>query len=235
MLWTAFVIGIMGSFHCVGMCGPLVLALPGQSTGQRVRYLYGRLVYNVGRIITYGLMGIAIGIVGKSISLAGYQQWLSIVAGIFILVIVCLPGSQHYFLPRIGFLMRATNKLKSNLGKLFKRDGFTSLFAIGLLNGLLPCGLVYLALAGALATGSIGASFSYMLLFGLGTIPLLLLLSYLGQFISQQWRHRLYKMVPVFMIVLAVLFVLRGLNLGIPYISPQLQNPLIDDPSVICH
>ncbi len=235
MLWTAFVIGILGSFHCVGMCGPLVLALPGQSKGQRVRYLYGRLLYNSGRIITYGILGLTVGLVGKSISLAGYQQWLSISAGIFILLIMLLPGSKQYLVPRLGFLMRITNGVKRQLSKLFKRDGLLALFIFGLLNGLLPCGLVYLALAGALAVGSITGSFSYMVLFGLGTVPLLLLLSFLGQFISQQWRHRMYKMVPVFMIFLAVLFILRGLNLGIPYISPQLQNPLIDDPSVICH
>lgn len=234
MLWTAFVIGIMGSFHCVGMCGPLVLALPGQSKLIPLRFLYTRLMYNVGRIITYGFLGLLIGVIGQTFSIAGYQQFLSILAGVTLLILVFVPLGEGRQVGNSGYLSRMGAKLRSTLSSLFKKTGTNTHLYIGLLNGLLPCGLVYLALAGSLAMGSISGSMAYMALFGLGTVPMLLVVAFAGNMISVQWRSRLYKLIPAFMFILAVLFILRGLNLGIPYISPELQSKSVVDP-VICH
>ncbi|MCC5927619.1 MAG: sulfite exporter TauE/SafE family protein [Cyclobacteriaceae bacterium] len=234
MLWTAFVIGIMGSFHCVGMCGPLVLALPGQSRIIPMRFLYTRLLYNAGRIITYSLMGLFIGLIGQTFSIAGYQQFLSILAGITLLVLVFVPLADGRQMGSTGKFGRLSAKIRSTLSSLFKKTGANTHLFIGLLNGLLPCGLVYLALAGSIAMGSVSGSMTYMALFGLGTVPMLLAVAFAGNMISLQWRSRLYKLIPAFMFILAVLFILRGLNLGIPYISPELQGKSVVDP-VICH
>ncbi len=234
MLWSAFLIGLFGSFHCIGMCGPIALALPIQKDN-KIKLIIGRILYNVGRAITYSFIGLFFGLVGQSLSLAGLQQSVSILAGVLILLMVLLPAkfSQKLYLlkPAFGF----TNFLKRKFGMLLKKKTVLSTFYIGLLNGFLPCGLVYIAVAGAIATGSFLNGAAYMFVFGLGTLPVMLVVSLAGNFIGLNVRKRINKMIPAFMIVLAFLFILRGMNLGIPYVSPKIQQTEINDNSVICH
>ena len=234
MLWSAFLIGLFGSFHCIGMCGPIALALPIQKDN-KLNLIVGRVLYNIGRAITYAAIGLFFGLVGQSLSLAGFQQSVSIIAGVLILLMVLLPSkiSQKLYLlkPAYGF----SNFLKRKFGVLLKQKSVASTFFIGLLNGFLPCGLVYIAVAGAIATGGYLDGAIYMFVFGIGTLPIMLTVSLAGNFISLNVRKRINKMIPAFMIVLAFLFILRGMNLGIPYVSPQLQQSEITDESVICH
>lgn len=234
MLWSAFLIGLFGSFHCIGMCGPIALALPVQKNS-RLNLIVGRILYNIGRAITYAAIGLLFGLVGQSLSLAGLQQSVSIIAGVLILLMVLLPSkvSQKLYLlkPAYGF----TNFLKRKFGTLLKRKSVTSTFLIGLLNGFLPCGLVYIAVAGAIASGSYFDGAVYMFVFGIGTLPIMLAVSLAGNFISLNVRKRINKLIPTFMIVLAFLFILRGMNLGIPYVSPKINQSEITDDSVICH
>lgn len=234
MLWSAFLIGLFGSFHCIGMCGPIALALPSQQ-GSYFYLIFGRILYNVGRAITYAAIGLVFGLVGQSLSLAGFQQSVSIIAGLLILLMVLLPSimSQKLYLlkPAYGF----TNFLKRKFGMLLKQKSIISTFLIGLLNGFLPCGLVYIAVAGAIASGGYLDGAAYMFVFGIGTLPIMLVVSLAGNFISLNVRKRINKLIPAFMIILAFLFILRGMNLGIPYVSPQLQQSEITDESVICH
>lgn len=234
MLWSAFLIGLFGSFHCIGMCGPIALALPGQYTN-KFSLVAGRVLYNVGRAITYAALGLVFGLVGKSLSLAGFQQSVSIVAGVLMLLMILLPSkiSQKLYLlkPAYGF----TNFLKRKFGVLLKKKSVLSTFLIGLLNGFLPCGLVYIAVAGAIASGGILDGAAYMFVFGIGTLPIMLAVSLVGNFINLNVRKKINKAIPAFMIALAFLFILRGMNLGIPYVSPKLQQTEINDDSVICH
>jgi sulfite exporter TauE/SafE len=234
MLWSAFLIGLFGSFHCIGMCGPIAIALPIQNDS-KFNLIFGRILYNIGRAITYAIIGLLFGLIGQSLSLAGFQQSVSILAGVLILLMVLLPSkiSQKIYLlkPAYGF----TNFLKQKFGALLKKKSVASTFLIGLLNGFLPCGLVYIAVAGAIASGNFLDGAAYMFVFGIGTLPIMLAVSLAGNFISLNVRKRINKMIPAFMIVLAFLFILRGMNLGIPYISPQLQQTEITDETVICH
>jgi sulfite exporter TauE/SafE len=224
MLWAGFIFGLLGSFHCVGMCGAIALALPGKldAADAHWRYVGGRLLYNVGRVTTYTLLGVAAGAVGQSLRLAGWQQGLSIVSGLLILVLVAVPERHTGRLATALCLNRPLTQLKQTLARFFHRKELSALYITGLLNGLLPCGLVYLALAGALSAPGIGGAASYMLLFGLGTLPLMLGLSLTGRLVPLVWRTRLRRTVPYAATVLAVLFIVRGLGLGVPYLSPQL-------------
>ena len=234
MLWSAFLIGLFGSFHCIGMCGPIAIALPIQQDNI-LALVSGRIFYNVGRALTYAAIGLVFGLLGQGLSLAGFQQSVSIVAGVLILLMVLLPSgfTQKLYLlkPAYGF----TNFLKRKFGILFKRKSVLSVFLIGLLNGFLPCGLVYIAVAGAIASGGYLEGALYMFVFGLGNLPIMLAVSLAGNFISLNLRKRINKLIPAFMVVLAFLFILRGMNLGIPYISPQLQQTEITDDSAVCH
>jgi len=220
MIWAGFLFGIAGSFHCVGMCGPIAMALPfGGSSGWR--YFVGRLLYNGGRIVTYASLGALAGAFGQSLQLAGLQQAISIISGILILLLLVLPATIK---GRSASVM-STDKLmlwvRKKLGYYFQKSSLSSLFMVGLLNGLLPCGFVYIALAGAISVPGIDGAMLYMALFGLGTFPLMFLVSLSGKLISLKTRSMFNKAVPYIGMCLAVLFIVRGLGLGIPYISPK--------------
>jgi len=215
---AALVLGLMGSFHCVGMCGPIAIALPlgGRSAGSRFA---GAFLYNIGRTITYGVLGALFGIVGAGLSLAGLQKWVSIIMGSIMVISVIFPSLGHK-INTGGGMFSFMNSVKNSLGKLFRQSSNSSLFLIGLLNGLLPCGLVYMALAGALATGSMSGSVIFMILFGLGTIPMLFAVSMLGSLAGRKLKHWINKAIPVVVLIIGLLFILRGLELGIKYLSP---------------
>ena len=223
MLWAGFLFGLLGSFHCVGMCGAIALALPGAS-GSRGQYLAGRVLYNLGRITTYGGLGAAAGLLGQGLRLAGWQQGLSLVSGALILLLVATP---ERYLGRAAAVLRldvALAQVRSKLVYFYQRPSLGALYATGVLNGLLPCGLVYLALAGALSAPGVAGSAAYMALFGVGTLPLMLALSLTGKLVPLQWRGRMRRAVPVLAAAMAALFIVRGLGLGIPYLSPQLSS-----------
>lgn len=217
ILITAFVLGIMGSFHCVGMCGPIALSLPlrGKNFLQKTT---GGLLYNLGRTFTYGIIGLFFGLIGQGFHFLGFQQLISILMGglmVFsILVPLLFPNRlEVHFEFLAGSLRRA-------IQQLFRVRSYKGLFFIGLLNGLLPCGLVYMAIAGAIGTGSVFMGSAYMVLFGLGTLPLMLLISWLGNMLSISIRNKMNKLIPYMIVIIGVIFILRGLSLGIPYLSP---------------
>ena len=219
---TALTLGLLGSLHCVGMCGPIALALPvvSNSTWSRVR---GIFTYNFGRAFTYTILGIVFGLLGKTFIIAGYQQALSISLGVLILLVLLMPLFNSHSSKFTSVIFKPVVKLKSALGKLFAKKSYSSLFSIGVLNGLLPCGLVYTAVAGAIAVADPIKAAGFMALFGLGTIPAMLGLSLAGQKISMGLRNNFRKASMVFVSAMAVLLILRGMNLGIPYVSPQLD------------
>jgi hypothetical protein len=220
--YSALALGLIGSLHCAGMCGPIALALPlGKSSW--LSRVTGGVVYNTGRTITYAILGAVLGLAGMGLALGGLQQWTSIVLGALMILAVIVPR-----LGKAGAaLSHRAEKLSSfftrPLAGLFRVSSFKSLFLIGILNGFLPCGLVYIALAGAVVTGHATDGAVYMAAFGLGTIPMLLAISLAGNFLTRRFRSRLAVIIPVFIAILGILFILRGLNLGIPYVSPKLS------------
>jgi sulfite exporter TauE/SafE len=225
-LQLAFIIGLLGSLHCVGMCGPLAFALENKSKSKWVM-VFQKLSYNLGRAISYAFLGLLIGIVGKQFWIAGLQQGISIISGVFIIA-ATLPRILPLF--NLGsytpkFFTNSVNHLLTKA--IVHKAGH---FYIGMLNGLLPCGFVYLGLATAVNTNSILQSSLFMLFFGLGTIPLMLAAMVGINFTKPAIRHQINRVLPVLTIFLGVWFILRGLNLNIPYLSPA-----ISQTEVICH
>ncbi len=222
LLIAAFVMGGIGSLHCVGMCGPLALSLPVVATNNAGKMLY-TLLYNLGRVVTYAVLGAVLGFIGASFALFGFQQGLSIIAGSLIIIYLLWPRNK---------LMIASNSrvqyffasIRSKLGKLFAQKKYHSVFFIGLLNGLLPCGLVYMAIAAAVSTASVVSSSLFMAAFGLGTLPLMWSLSFFGSYITVQSRITIRKAYPYLMFAIACLLIVRGLGLDIPYLSPGINN-----------
>ncbi len=220
---SALLLGFLGSVHCVGMCGPIVIAIPIKSQSN-FRVLLNGITYNVGRVISYSIFGLLFGIVGESLTLVVLQSNLSIALGSIILIYLVLPKKIKSKIKSKGKISIHLSKLKSRMGKQLTRTTFSGSIILGVLNGLLPCGLVYAALAGAIATGSIIYSISYMALFGLGTIPAMLFLFYFKNQIDLQIRQKINKIIPYGIAFVAILMILRGLNLGIPMLSPDFSN-----------
>jgi hypothetical protein len=213
----AFALGLLGSLHCAAMCGPLMLALPGMFGGAG-RFIVGRLVYQLGRIATYGLLGAVAGLIGKSIFWAGLQRWLSIALGVAILAGFLVSKK----IAVTATVARLVGGLKTVMSAQLRRRGFRSLALLGMLNGLLPCGLIYVALAGAVSRGSLLNGVFYMGFFGLGTLPTMLGLSFSGKIFPISFRLKLRRAMPLGVCLVAGLLILRGLALGIPFVSPAL-------------
>ncbi len=216
MLWTAFSIGLFGSLHCVGMCGPIAIALPYKKENKLVMVSSG-LLYNMGRVTTYSFLGLLVGLIGKGVFLAGFQQWLSIGLGILMLVIALFAIPVESKIASISFVKKPYAKLQSLLGRFLKQNSWKALYLTGVLNGFLPCGLVYLAIVGAVSMASLEQGVTYMALFGLGTIPLMLVVSLAGSVVSIRFKTIIRKLYPVFMVAFAALLIARGLNFEVPH------------------
>jgi len=229
LLGTAFLLGLVGSLHCAGMCGPLVMALPAGYPRTR-SLLFHRAVYHLGRITMYVLLGLLFGLFGGWFSLVGWQRWISIGAGAIILLGLLASSRMNLALPAWNVVSR----MKPLFGKLISRRGVGAQFSLGLLNGLLPCGLVYVACAAAIAAGGILQGAGFMALFGLGTLPMMFGLGWAGATLqSLTLRFHLQRLVPVSLLIVATLLILRGMALGIPYLSPG--DPSQGPACPVCH
>ncbi|MFV0238413.1 MAG: sulfite exporter TauE/SafE family protein [Flavobacteriales bacterium] len=219
---SALLLGLGGSLHCLGMCGPIAFTL---SIDKRYKnkILIQNTLYQMGRIITYSTLGIFAGLVGKSFNIIGLQSKISIITGVLLIlsVLISFDKAQKFrFFKPFNIIIA---KLKVKLSHYIKKPHYSSFIIIGLLNGLLPCGMVYVALTASVSAGSIGNSFLFMLLFGLGTFPLMFLAVWVGNYAGMSWRSKIERILPFIIVFVGVLFILRGLNLGIPLISPNLS------------
>lgn len=216
----AFAMGLIGSFHCLGMCGPIAMALPMGHRTNSSRFL-GGVIYNLGRIFTYSLLGLVLGLAGDLLISPKIQNIVSITFGVLIAVYLLLPSKTKTALkisPNQALLIR----LRKQIAKFLYIENNSSLFGIGMLNGLLPCGMIYLALTSSFLAGSAIKGSLFMFSFGLGTFPVMLAAVFFGSFVNQHIRSKLRRLVPVFLFFMAALLIVRGMNLGIPYLSPHL-------------
>ena len=223
MFLSAIIFGLLGSFHCVGMCGPIAFMLPIDRQNNAKGFLQ-ILSYHFGRLLSYSLIGLLFGFLGKGFYFFGFQQQLSIIVGLSMILVIIFPR----FFSKVNLskgISKLIFKVKNALGKELKNKRNDTFFTIGFLNGFLPCGLVYMAIFGALATTNAFSGSLYMFLFGLGTIPLMTSVVYLGNFTKGNFRKKIQKTIPIVVVLIGVLFVLRGLGLGIPYVSPA---PVVD-------
>ncbi|MDB5203691.1 MAG: sulfite exporter TauE/SafE family protein [Ferruginibacter sp.] len=230
LLVTALLMGAVGTFHCIGMCGPLALSLPVVRDSYGSRFM-STLLYNLGRVFTYALIGALLGLAGNAAAIFGFQQALSVLLGASILIFLLKPVN---YLSRVTANAGIFMKLRKELGRLFNKKTYRANFFIGTLNGLLPCGLLYMALAGAVSTGTVLKSALFMAAFGLGTLPVMWGLAFMGGFVSISLRKNIRKIYPYIMLFMALLLIVRGLGLDIPYLSPALHNHS-QGPGIECH
>lgn len=220
---TAILFGLVGNLHCIGMCGPIAFLLPigERSTASK---LYGISLYNIGRVLTYAIFGLLFGLFGQGLNIGAFQQVASIAFGVLILFWVFVPMVTHKFSNVSSRLYQFQSFVKAKLSKQLKRKSNLSLFVFGILNGLLPCGLIYLALAGAIATGSSLEGSIFMMFFGLGTLPAMFIIPFFAGQIQSKFKRTAQRAMPILLTLMALVFIVRGLNLGIPYLSPKFSD-----------
>lgn len=224
---TGFILGISSNLHCIGMCGPIAMALPLDRSSNR-SILFGALQYNLGRVVTYALLGLLVGMIGLTIETFGVLQWVSIISGAFLILFAW----RHIFerLPVLhlpGFFL--TTRLNQLLGRVIRSKNPAKLLFLGGLNGLLPCGMVYAALLNAILAGNPFSSALAMTAFGLGTLPAMIFVSFAVQRISNKGRANMRKALPYVLTLVGAIIVLRGLNLDIPYLSPKVEISTVQD------
>lgn len=210
MIWSGFIVGLLGSVHCIGMCGPLALAVPTKK-GHRV---ISAVLFNGGRILTYAFLGALFGLIGLGFQLIGFQTYLSIATGVFVIALVVFPAIQHKFHWSGGEWIR------TKIAGLMKKKSLPSIFSLGVLNGFLPCGLIYIAVAGAIETGFVESAAVYMVFFGIGTSLVLFLTMMSKDLFAKIKSHKPKRIVPYLTVLLGILFIVRGFLYMIP---PEIQ------------
>jgi sulfite exporter TauE/SafE len=205
-LLTPFLIGLAGSLHCMGMCAPLVVAASRSGKNAITRNLH----YNLGRILTYGMLGSIASFIGAGFYLAGLQQWVSVIAGLSMLAIGIL--SIRIATPAYvqGFLFRFSNALKSKFQKLLNKRNLFATLLMGMINGLLPCGMTLVAIGYCLTLPGPTNGFLSMVLFGLGTLPAMVGFASITRFIVNRLRINYSTLQAGLIIVCAIMLIARG-------------------------
>lgn len=217
---AAAALGFAGSLHCVGMCGPLVSIVHGGGQGKSIKWWFNQGLYHFGRIAVYATFGLLTGLLGKSLSAMGLQQWLALISGITLLIMIVFP-----FISNKKFVVgnQLFQKVSGRFSQFLQKKNPSKYLALGVINGLLPCGLVYAAMAASLSGGSIANSILFMVIFGFATSPALVAVAGLTNFLRSKIKAKSLSYMRLAFMLLAVLFILRGANLGIPYLSPKMK------------
>ncbi|WP_434036375.1 sulfite exporter TauE/SafE family protein [Formosa sp. 4Alg 33] len=227
MFISAFIFGLLGSFHCIGMCGPIAFMLPVDRSNP-IKKISQIFIYHFGRLLAYSIIGLVFGFLGKGLYIFGLQQKLSIIVGVLLIVIVLLPYKTFSTYNFSKPIFKVISKVKKGMGVALQKKTADTFLTIGFLNGFLPCGLVYMAVLSSIATAQPLKGALYMFLFGLGTIPLMTTAIYFGNMLSSLAKKRIQKLIPVFVIIIGILFIIRGLGLGIPYMSPKINPDTVE-------
>ena len=220
MLWTAFILGLFSSVHCVGMCGPIVLMLP-YSQETRRKMLVETFTYHLGRVTIYSILGLLFGFLGRGLALAGLQQSLSVLFGVLLMVLAVFSYNYENRLASIGIFKKANEQVRRGFSYFLKKKN--AHFILGMLNGLLPCGMVYWAIAASMLTFSLTKGALYMALFGLGTMPLLIGTLVASSFFKKQAIRQFYQLVPFYQFALGVFLIWRAYAIDpsvLDYLSP---------------
>lgn len=218
LYFNLFLFGLASAFHCLTMCGPIAMALP-LNRNSTLSMTSGIISANLGRITTYSILGFFLGLIGFSVGVFNIFQILSVIFGFILIILAWRKQNLSAFEFRNNHLSSWTSK---QMGRLLRKKSLFSLFGIGLLNGILPCGLVFLALASALLASTPIESALAMAFFGLGTLPGLFAVAFFAKKISPLFQKRLKNAFPILLTCIGILMIVRGLNLGIPYFSPKI-------------
>ena len=232
MYWIAFTLGFFGSLHCIGMCGPLALAVHTSKKNIGLGAFFGALQYNTGRTIGYISLGLLFGLLGSAVALGGAQRVISVVLGVIMVIFFIFSVNPDQLISRMPAFHRFYHSVSQRLFSMLRKSAHVPSLYLGAVNGFLPCGLVYIAIAGAISLSNIWGSMGFMLFFGLGTFPAMMGVTLGHQAVSQKLRVSLKRLYPIITLVMGVYLIYRGLMSKLPLeldFFEALKNP------VMCH
>ena len=215
----AFLMGLTGSLHCAGMCGPIMFVMPFQLF-RGARKAAALTLYHFSRISVYMAMAVILHSF-RGLFQPRVQQYISIALGASLLL-----AGIAYFLPagsRRTIELPWSGFVKRKLGNVLSQPSLRTIALAGMLNGMLPCGLVYMALSASVLLPSVAVVAGSVFAFGLGTMPMLLALVLVRDKVAIFRAANIRKVAPVIVFFFGCLFILRGMNLGIPYLSPRVE------------
>jgi hypothetical protein len=212
MFLTALIMGMAGSLHCAGMCSPLAMTV----TNLNPSVIFNRVLYNSGRIITYGLLGAIAASIGHMLPISGFQNLLSVILG-FSLIVMAAVGITAVKVPFLTHaLLKFTGLLKKTFSKILYRKNPGSMLLLGSLNGLLPCGLTFLAVSFCVTLATPVEGFAYMFVFGIGTLPVMLGLVSLIDLVKSRTNWNIKNLTTGLMIISGLLLIARVFLLHAP-------------------
>jgi sulfite exporter TauE/SafE len=217
-LIIGLVLGLSSSLHCIGMCGPIAMVLPLKDRSVFTVFI-GVLQYNIGRVFVYSLLGSVIGAIGFTASLFGALQIVSIITGIAMIIFAWQKRLFSGFTAWNSF----NGFLTKGIGYIMGTDTSFKLLLLGSVNGLLPCGMVFIALMNAVTGGSPLNGAGAMVAFGLGTMPAMMIVGIAANKMNRSLQLRINAYIPYALTLVGLLVCLRGMNLNIPYISPSMK------------
>jgi uncharacterized protein len=223
MLWTAVILGFTGSLHCLGMCSPLAMAVTKMSSTA----ILSRLLYNLGRILTYGILGSMVATVGLGAPIIKYQNIVSILLGILLVVI----GFQGISLNKVPVITRTLGAVSLFLKKLFSKflqqKSHLSTFTLGALNGILPCGLSFLALTYCITLQGPADGFIFMSAFGLGTLPVMLGFTSVFHWVINTFKVQTKSITTGLLILSGLILIARVFFIHLPH-ADSVQQGVVD-------
>lgn len=215
----AITTGILGGFgHCIGMCGPIVISYTMANRSDAKNSILGRLsphlLYNLGRITTYGIIGAIMGLSGSFLNmagmLAGVQNVVAVLAGIMMvfmgLGITGVFGTTAWIEKHNPAILHAGRRIAASSSRL-------RFLSLGLVLGLLPCGLSYTVFVAAAGTGGLWSGMVTAVLFGMGTLPALVLFSMIISTLSATLRGRIHQAGGVMVMIMGAYFLFKGIKL----------------------
>jgi sulfite exporter TauE/SafE len=229
MLSVAFTLGLFGSLHCIGMCGPLAIAFSHTKDNFPLTKFVSGFSYNLGRATTYGFLGGVFGLLGSFFFIAHLQKVLSIVLGV-LLILSFIFQLKSFTSIQFGMLNKYYVLIQQSIHNLMRKRFKYHPFVLGLANGFLPCGLVYLAIAGALSYGGLISGMMFMFVFGLGTIPALFFFAMGYQFLPANFQNKLKVVTPFISLVFGCYLIYRGIVIDMPAeldFWTAIKNPLL--------
>ena len=215
--FSAFLIGLAGSVHCVGMCGPLALAIPGASKDKGFTFFLRTIAYQISRISGYGVLGLIVGFFSQGMQFTGVQPYFSLLSGILLLFLGffgIIPEVNAF--SKYPIIQHFQVKINRIIGTVMTNEHFSTPFVLGFLNAMLPCGMIYIALGTGLSSGNMSEAALYLISFGLGTLPLMFMVSLSGQFLSLQMRRSWQKAIPIIFIISGIILIYKGMNIDLP-------------------
>lgn len=215
--FSAFLIGLAGSVHCVGMCGPLALAIPGASKDKGFTFFLRTIAYQISRISGYGVLGLIVGFFSQGMQITGIQPYFSLLSGIILLFLGffgIIPEVNAF--SKYPIIQHFQVKINRIIGTVMTNEHFSTPFVLGFLNAMLPCGMIYIALGTGLSSGNMSEAALYLISFGLGTLPLMFMMSLSGQFLSLQMRRSWQKTIPIIFMISGIILIYKGMNIDLP-------------------